>query len=420
MLVEFRLRNFRSFRDEEVISFVASTDKIAQENIVELEDSIDVRLLRSLVVYGANASGKTTLLDALAFVQDFVRNSAKKDPDEQIDVQPFMLDQESRSKPIGFELIFIQGGVRYQFGFEVKENKIFREWLLSYPKGRPRRLFDRHINHDSYDYSFSTYLKGEKERLVELTKPNTLFLSVGATFKNEQLLNVVNWFSEKLMGVQADRISENVILDRMTKSVEYVGQIRKLLRFADLGIVDFSVDDAPDSVQNLLKAIRVFMEEVPSDKRKKFIVNMLHRAGRENIPFPMHMESAGTRQLFSLSVPILDALSEGKILFVDEIDSSLHPLLVHALVKLFHNPSINNKFAQLLFNTHDTTLLNLAIFRRDQVWFVEKDQFGASHLYSLLDYSPRKGEALEKGYLQGRYGAIPFVGELPKDLIAHG
>ena len=199
MLIDFTFKNFRAFRDEQVLSLVASKDKEYSQNIIKTEIGQDISLLRSVVLYGANASGKTTVLDALNFSKYLIRHSAKSKPDSRIRVKPFLLCEESRLKPIEFEYTFIQEEVRYQYGFIVTQKQVLEEWLISYPKGRARKLFSRQYNEDLKKsvYKFSAYLKGEKDKLVELTSSSALFLSVGATFNNKQLLTVYKWFDNK-------------------------------------------------------------------------------------------------------------------------------------------------------------------------------------------------------------------------------
>lgn len=309
-----------------------------------------------------------------------------------------------------------------QYGFAVTNRIVESEWLIAYPKGRSRKLFER----SQERYEFGTYFKGEKDKLKELTRANVLFLSVGATFNNQHLLDVYRWFADKTSFVGTGEIPEPLVFDFIMEHPSVVGYLKTLIKSADLGIVDFALskketdlgglpEDMPESLRKAIEAFNKVVEESGDENVKSFPsydLNISHKSGNNTIPFSWESESDGTRRLFGLSAPIFDALSNGQVLFVDEIDRSLHPLLTRKLVQLFQNPELNQKGAQLVFNTHDTSLLGSGLFRRDQVWFLEKDQTGASHLYSLLDFSPRKEEALEKGYLQGRYGAIPFLGEL--------
>jgi AAA15 family ATPase/GTPase len=421
MLVEFKIKNYKCFRDEQVLSLVASSDRSQPNNVTELPIRKGLRLLKSAVLYGANASGKTTLLDALHFFTHLVRSSASKEPDEKIGFTPFLLDSESGSSPSSFEATFVSGdGVLYQYGFTLDQTRVHEEWLTAYPMGRPRKLYSRYLDSEGKEsFEFGSHLKGEKDKLRELTRPNALFLSVGATFNNPQLLEVYRWFSERTMGVQADRINEPVVFSLVKKNEELFDRIRRLLKYADFGILDFALtereltlDELPKSVPvEVRNALEELVKVLPESDSRMVDIRFIHQATAGKVAFGLDDESGGTQQFFALGFFTLSALAEGKIIFIDELDTSLHPLLVQALVRLFHNPQTNPKNAQLIFNTHDTTLLSTAIFRRDQIWLVEKDVTGASCVYSLLDYSPRRDEALEKGYLQGRYGAIPFLSE---------
>lgn len=425
MLIEFRFKNFKSFRDEAVLNFVASSDRKLSENLLICPDDDSVKLLSVSSIYGANASGKSTVFQAYDFARQFIATSAKKNPDTPIRVTPFLFD-EAKTKPSQFEFTFISNNVRYQYGFVVTNRNVEREWLIAYPKGRSRKLFERFQEDDQTVYEFGTYFKGEKDKLKELTRSNVLFLSVGATFNNQQLLDVYRWFTDKTSFVGTGEIPEPLVFDFIMEHPIVVGYLKALITYADLGIVDFSLskkevdlsslpDDVPESLRKALDAFSKALEDSGDERLKdlsSYDLSISHQSGSNTIPFSWESESDGTRRLFGLSAPIFDALTNGRVLFIDEIDRSLHPLLTRKLIQLFHNPELNKQGAQLVFNTHDTSLLSSGLFRRDQVWFLEKDQMGASHLYSLLDFSPRKEEALEKGYLQGRYGAIPFLGEL--------
>lgn len=426
MLLEFRFANFRSFRDEQVFSLVASSDKSHPNNLVELPIRKNLRLVKSAVMYGANASGKTTLLDALYFYIRFVRTSASKEPDEEIEVVPFLLDRESTGEPSSFEATFVAtDGVLYQYGFSLDQTRVHEEWLASYPKGRPRRLFTRYLDEEGQEiFEFGSHLKGEKEKLRELTRPNALFLSVGARFNQPDLLSVYRWLAHNVRGLQADRISDNVLVSLLKKGTEQYARVRELLKHADLGIVDFTFEEMPLALDDLPKdmparvrnAFELLTDQMGEGGLAK--IEVIHQGIERKVRLDLDDESGGTRQLFALSFFVLSTLAEGGVIFVDELDTSLHPLLVRKLIRLFHNPRTNPANAQLIFNTHDTTLLSADLFRRDQIWLVEKDAEGASCAYSLLEYSPRKDEALEKGYLQGRYGAIPFLGEPLEGILA--
>ena len=416
MLVEFKIKNFRSFREETTLSMVASADKTLLENTVAAPEFGGRSLLRSAVVYGPNAAGKSNLIAAANFVKRFVNTSMDRKLDTPIEVAPFLLVAEPVTAPVEFELTFIDSrDVRYQYGFHVTTEQVVREWLVAYPKGLPQTWFEReHPVGKEPEWYFGRNLKGRNSQVAELTRPDVLFLSNAAKLNHRQLTYVLTWFKKGLRVIDAEEAKVTLSFFSAVKAKEdeqtRVG-IQTLLKVADFGISDFDVQERTFTEKD-------FPEEMPIELRSQFVdkktldVFMRHPvSGVGEVSLPLKEESSGTQRYFALSGPLYDVLENGWTLFVDELDSSLHPLLVRYIVELFHNPQINSKGAQLIFNTHDTTLMDGSLFRRDQIWFVEKDRQGCSHLYPLLDYSPRKDEALEKGYLLGRYGAIPFLSE---------
>jgi len=425
MLIQFLVKNFRSFQGQQVLSMVASTDKVLlEENTIHTPALSKQRLLRSAVVYGPNASGKSNLIAAFAFVQQFVQSSAERQAGTAIPLQPFLLDETSANSPSEFEIAFVHQDIRYQYGFSVDRQRVHGEWLIAYPKGSPQKWFERSPLPDLSDseWFFGSQLRGEKEKLVSLTRPDVLFLSVAAKFNHKQLSSVYNWFVEYLRVITVDEKGYGACLPFTAKQTrendDFRARIKGLLQFADLGIADVSVqetdglpEDRPENVQKVISS----MFDKDGLKWRTIYVQMHHstqdRTGT-GVPFPMESESKGTQKLFCLGGPWLDTLQKGYTLVIDELDSSMHPHLVRALVSMFQRPDVNIQGAQLIFDTHDITLLDTTLFRRDQVWLTEKDNGGASHLYSLLEFSPRKDESLARGYMHGRYGAIPVFGEL--------
>ncbi len=422
MLVEFRVTNFRSIKETQIVSMIASSDRSLPDNIIESEALGKLRLNRSAVMYGANASGKSNLIAAIAFVRDFVRNSTslrglretrESDTETYIPIVPFMLDATMRETVSEFELIFIQRNIRYQYGFRADRRRLHSEWLIAYPFGQPQRWFERTLRDDgTYDWEFrSKYFRGEKQRIADVTRADALYLSVGANFKLEQLSDVYEWFMHLSIVRPLDRLGprRSLTAQRAYRDVTFHQRIRDLLAHADVGIVDFKVEELSD--EPYVQRSFVTEEERPISRRIRYDVTLAHQGPNDQEPtfLPIEEESRGTQQLFEIARRWIDALDRGYVLIVDELDSSLHPLLARKLVELFHDPKLNRNNAQLIFNTHDVTLLDQALFRRDQIWFTEKDREGATHLYPLLEFSPRREEALAKGYLQGRYGAIPFI-----------
>ncbi|MEN4041426.1 MAG: AAA family ATPase [Anaerolineaceae bacterium] len=416
MLIEFKFKNFRSFREEVMLSMVASADKTLPENTIVAPEFGGRNLLCSAVVYGPNAAGKSNLIAAARFVDEYVNSSAERNLYSPIAVTPFLLIAEPGTAPAEFELTFIDSqAVRYLYGFHVTTRQVVREWLVAYPKGSPQTWFEReHTVGKEPEWYFGRNLKGKNNQVAELTRPDVLFLSNAAKFNHRQLGRVFEWFQKSLRVIDADRLNPylytySAALAKNDRQAQE--RIRRLLAVADFGISDFEVREETYTEKDL-------PDDMPAELRSQIInrkhldVYMRHPIGEKSeVAFPLEEESNGTQRLFALSGPLVDVLDNGWTLFVDELDASLHPLLVRYLVELFHNQQINRRGAQLIFNTHDTTLMDGCLFRRDQIWFVEKDRQGCSHLYPLLDYSPRKDEALAKGYLLGRYGAIPFLSE---------
>ncbi|MBW1924384.1 MAG: ATP-binding protein [Deltaproteobacteria bacterium] len=421
MLIEFSVTNYRSFLTTQSLTLAANTaTELQEENTFPSPVSNLPRLLRSAVVYGPNAAGKSNLIQAIGFMKRFVLSSAKESQEgEKINVTPFLFSEENRGTPSEFEVLFIQAGVRYQYGFAVNSQRVTGEWLFAYPEGRVQKWFER--NHDPESqkdvWYFGPKLTGRKKVWQEATRSNALFLSTAIQLNNEQLKPVFNWFDHKLHVIGQ---GESIAPAFSAGECEEEDKKKKILEFmnaADLSITDislekkeFSMEDLPSDMPQKLK------EEIGREfEGKKFTrVFLMHPSSDsgEGISLELNEESAGTRKLFALAGPWLDVLDNGFILFVDELDTSLHPLLVRFLLNLFHNSETNPNNAQLIFATHDTTILDQTLMRRDQVWFIEKDEENASRLYPLSDYRPRKGEALQKGYLYGRYGALPFPGEL--------
>lgn len=414
MLVEFRVKNFKPFQDECVLSMVASSDKSLAENTIPTKLFGQNKLLRSVVVYGANASGKSSLIEAMGFMRDLVIDSNKHNSDDEIPRQPFLLDSKSHQLPSEFEVTFMHHGIRYQYGFSVDQQRVHEEWLLAYPKGRAQTWCQRTLNtdNDTYDWYFGPNFRGEKKPLKEQTKSNILFLSKGDNLNNQQLTSVYKWFAHEFKFVESRRHGElrHYTATRSKEDPSFYARLQRLLQIADLGITDVSVQEKNLVVEDLPAHLQFLSSALEGGSQVE--IKMLHETKEgDKVPLSLNVESLGTQQFFAMGGPLIDTLLNGYILCVDELDDSLHPNLVRALVSMFHNPELNPHHAQLIFNTHDTTLLDSSLFRRDQIWLIEKNSAGASHLYSLLDYSPRKDEALAKGYLLGRYGAIPFIRE---------
>jgi AAA15 family ATPase/GTPase len=381
------------------------------------------RLLRSTVLYGPNASGKSTLIQALKFVKEQVLNSQKESQSgDAIDVVPFKLTTASRAADSEFEVTFVEQGVRYEYGFTCNRERFTEEWLIAYPLGRPQkwfhRVFDATEGKDAY--KFSTSFLGGRQRLIwaAQTRPNALFFSTAIQLNNVQLKPAFDWFKLRLQVINSAKDLHSGYTLQRCSNHEDRGKIVAFMNSADLSIADIQLKETVFSVDHLPKDVpMVVRDQILKDMSGRKLIEPLffHRDTdtHESVAFSEEDESDGTRALFAFAGPWLDVIENERVLVVDELDTSLHPLLVHHLVKRLHHEG--NK-AQLIFTTHDTTLLSQKLLRRDQVWFMEKDAKSATRLYPLSDFSPRDNEAVERGYLNGRYGGIPFL----KDLDFYG
>lgn len=426
MLIQFSVENYRSILERQTLNMAASKYFKELESFNTFEaGAIEAtpRLLRSNVIYGPNASGKSTLVNALDFMRDRVINSAKESQaNEEIEVTPFKLTAASRTGDSEFEVAFIEGGVRYQYGFRCNRQRFTEEWLFAYPEGRTQKWFQRGYDPETGkdDYRFSaTFLGGRRRQDWKAdTRPNALFLSTALQRNSEQLKPVLNWFQQRLRIIKAHQImAPNFTMNRCRKEADK-HRVLEFMNSADLSIADIRIDTQVFSPEILPKEMPPALRDELSQQmagKEMMKTTFLHEdvETREPVEFEQDEESDGTRALFAFAGPWLDVIEEERVLVVDELDTSLHPLIVHYLVKLLHH---QDSKAQLVFTTHDTTILSQKILRRDQIWFMEKDDKNATQLYPLTDYSPRDNEAIERGYLNGRYGGIPFL----KDLDFHG
>jgi AAA15 family ATPase/GTPase len=420
MLVEFSVANFRSIHARQTLSLVAGAgDELRDTHVMASGAPATPDLLRSAVIYGPNAAGKSNLILALQFILKLVVNSAQKSQQgDEIEVSPFLMDGgEAAAKPSEFELIFVEQGIRYQYGVALTRQRVESEWLIAYPNGSPQTWFERAAGGER-SWKFGPSFKGQRKLWQKSTRDNALFLSTAIQLDSKQLMPVFRWFHDRLCA----SVSYNKLPPIFTiKKCEQDGQIRDqivdFLKSADLGIERIQINHRKmkqNKVQFSEKMLESERQKILKDlETREFIeTHLVHKTpdGQE-VSLGLNEESGGTQQLFNLAGPLLDVLHNGLVLVIDELDTHLHPLLMRRLVDLFHDPVINRSNAQLIFSTHDTTILDREVFRRDQVWFVEKDRQQQTRLYSLKDFSPRKDENFGRGYLQGRYVALPFIGE---------
>lgn len=409
MLLRLRFSNFRSFRTEQELSLVAGpfTDF---PDVVRHSAGAREGILPGAAIYGANGSGKSNVIKAVSFMSSAVAFSHRSwNPDGPIPREPFMADEESGREASEFEADFLLAGVRHRYGFRVDSEVVLEEWLHVYPNGKKQTWFQRkHGN----PIAFGKKMPGENRTIEALTRKNSLFLSAAAQNNHEALLPVYRWMAGILF-VHDDRMQYLRHTADLCAQSDYKNEIAKLVSVADLGIADMVVEQVklPDEARALVEAIKTIFkmpEKLPASETKTE-VRLLHRLADRTVSFDNSQESAGTIAYLSILGPVVDALKKGVPLLIDELDASLHPLLAIELIRLFNTPSSNPNGAQLIFNTHDTNLLSSGVFRRDQIWFTEKGGDASSHLFALSDFKPRRQENLQNGYLQGRYGAVPFI-----------
>ncbi len=401
MILEFCATNYLSIKDELKLSFVASSLKetSAEPNNLFSVGDTGISLVRSAVIYGANASGKSNVLKAFAFYKHFVTDSFKNSQaGEAIDVENFRLNATTVGEPTIMEASFTDGEFIYRYGFEVSSKAVEVEWLYKRAckkRAKEVELFYREANHTAVHPKSPLLQELVSKNMV---RSNALLLSTAAQFNETTAVSILHWLSDTqvLFCSEDEALWQNAIKHLDDEAVRQ--RITDFARYADLGIESITKTD-----NRLVSHHRQYDDE-----------------GREvnNVSFAFNRnESEGTIKYFSLAYPIIDALDNGKRVVIDELDSKLHPLLVKRIVALFNDATTNPQGAQLLFTAHDTYLLSAGLFRRDQVWFTQKNSFGATELYSLAEYKVRSSSPFEKEYLSGKYGATPLIGNMENIFI---
>lgn len=440
MLLRFGVENHGSIRGYQELQLTATNLKDSEEGLIHqgdasAEGSRVLRLLPVAGIYGANAAGKSTLLNAFDFFLNAIRLShsgvANRTATPYI---PFILDLESRSKPSRYDVDIVLESTRYHYGFSLDGKRIVQEWLYSFDLTASRQvrsvMFARETSPEGIvEVIFpGKSLKGENKQIAKLVRPNSLFLSVAAQNSHPQISAIFEFFEQVVsrLNAQVDEIS---IVNQLTAYLGLDEQRKaaalKFLKAADIGISDINFSKIPlkeKEVQIIKDIEQLFRQHanIPAsdralfsddDLKEKVTVKLMH-LGKDGktYPIPLAEESTGTQALLQLLGPVFARLHTGGTVLIDELNTALHPLVSRELIKLFQNPITNPGRAQLIFTTHDTNLLTGSLLRRDQIWFAEKDAEGATHLFSLSDIKVRSTDNIERGYLMGRFGAIPFVG----------
>ncbi|WP_461246562.1 AAA family ATPase [Treponema sp. R6D11] len=415
MIVEFTVENYRSFKEKRTFSLISTKDKeLSESNTFKVNKNL--HLLKSAVLYGANASGKSNFFEALVF---FLRFSVLSGPHNQtedpIDTEPFTLSKQTESAPSSFEIVFIikdeSNETRYRYGFSVNNEHVETEYLFAIYNVREVSLFSRNLQ----DINCTPYFK-EGTRGKASVRNNSSFLSVCAQNNGEIASQIVKYFRN--MCVLFGAYIFPIFLNKNNKRYENKKKILDFLKYADIQITNFKTEDVPAfSGINDPDILALYKKKYPNEQGQKLLFAHTIYNNEEPIGekyFDADMESAGTLKLFSYSDAVLDALDNGTPLFIDEFDTMLHPLIIEGIVKLFNSPVTNQKNAQLIISCHAVNIMTNKLFRRDQIWFCEKDQYGATDLYSLVEYKEpvRKDASYNKNYLHGKYGAIPYIDEI--------
>ena len=398
MLVNFSFKNFRSFKDEMTLSMEAASIQELSDAVVK---SCGEELLPVAVMYGANSSGKSNVLKALKAMRDVLLNSVKLNPKDKLEADPFSLNETSASEPTSFEIQFTINGSKFRYGFDYTSEEIIVEWLYEKRPGeREFELFLRSGN--EFKISKSRFAEGIGKQ--DATPANRLFVSLVAQLNGKVSQAILDWFSNiEYMSGMDGKGSAGKTLRTIFYQEDGNEEIMNLLYQTHLGfnglqvIMNTGEEELVDSktVHNIFDANGnvIGQKEFPTDK----------------------MESEGTKKMIEIAGPLVDAIRLGKILVVDELDAKLHPFLTRKIIGLFMDKEFNRNGAQLIFATHDTNLLNIQYLRRDQIWFTEKDKSDSTELYSLVEFRDESGNKvrndrnIEKDYINGRYGAIPFM-----------
>jgi AAA15 family ATPase/GTPase len=417
MLLRFEVGNVFSIAEIQELTLVASKLKGHEAGLHPISGTSGLRAVPVALIYGANASGKTNFIRAFMFMRNAILSShSKGNPKGGVPRVPFALDGESEDKPSTLEVEFIASGTRYIFGFTCDSQSFLTEWLYGFPEGKQRKLYER----NGKNVEFGPTMLGAKKPLVEFMRNNSLFISTATQNDHEELSKLVNFFRDvEYSGALS--VSPTTITNTF-KEGQVDPRTIDFLRASGTGVVGLEQREKviPDRIKALssefLAVARKHFgndaEVEMEDMGKDVEIQLLHQGSAKHHALPLRYESAGTRRLLLVMSKVLRALDQGSLLIVDELDASLHTLVAEQIVELFNNPDYNSKGAQLIATTHDTNILACDHLRRDQIWFCEKDTIGVSRIFSLADFKLRSTDHFGKGYLEGRFGAIPFAGDL--------
>ena len=427
MLLRFGVSNHLSMRDLQEMSLSASSSlKDAKEGLIECAAAPTRFILPAALFYGANASGKSNAIDALRTMRNMVlRSQTQGNPGGGVPRHPFRLDP-TIGEPSRFDIDCVVDGTRYHYGFEASDTAFESEWLYAFPKSHRQTLFER----DGHKFRFGRSLKGSNRSIAGLTRPNSLYLSAAAQSGHPELLKIYGFFDSILV---TDDIAVSILPALVGLFDEGKQVDQRAIAFLETigtGVIDYRQKETALSkeARRLNRGVATPLEEevrelIDFGQRmdgqrgsagKQVPIELAHRgSGGEPVHFDMERESAGTQRLLFVLSLAFRALDEGTVLCVDELNASLHTRVSEAVLRLFCSPETNRNGAQLLATTHDAELMRSSALRRDQIWFTEKGDNGATRIYPLTDIHTRKGDDIKKGYLQGRYGAVPSGDPVP-------
>ena len=426
MLIEFQFKNYRSFRDEAVLSMEATGVGNFKNCLIEYNNR---KLLPAAAIYGKNGGGKSNVIRAYWLAVQFIRNAPRSQHEKApIPVVPFMLNDYSKEEPTEFEFVYVIDGIKYNYGFAATKEKIVREFLYHAPKGQRAMVFSR----EEQKFTF-TEDKLRRNLISETIAPNQLFFSIACTMNDTACVKAMKWFREAIYFSRDYSDIPQQLLEYSNDN----GMLKAIASYAqaaDLGIEDMQFEfnskeideklDWPDNVpEGIRAALTQFMRALSESSNQaeaklklgEVTATSLHtgidKAGKhQQYKLELEDESDGTRKLMALAPAIESALRNGGVLLVDEIEKEMHPMLVNYIIAKFQSKRTNTNGAQLIFTTHNTELMNMELLRKDQLYFADKNQVdGSSELYSISDFNTRTTENIRKGYLAGKYGATPDI-----------
>ena len=414
MLLQFGVSNRLSMRDRQELSLTASSLKDPTEGLIDCPSVPSGSVLPAALIYGANASGKSNLVDSIRVMREMVLSSHRKgEPGGGVPLRrPFALDPANSLSPTRFDIDFVMDGVRHHYGFEASDEAFLSEWLYAFPKGHRRMLFER----EGSAFRFGRALGGQNKTIAALVRPNSLYVSAAAQNRHEQLSGVFAYF-RSIHGVGGTSFPGTAASSYFVHD-EPDDRVTAFLAKVGTGIIDCRRRETqlPEDIRAFQREVAAVAQRVPSvpvsfdvDTDDKEVAIEFGHGGHDGSPvfLSLDRESAGTRRLLVVLDFVFRALDEGVPICVDELDASLHTHSSEAVLALFCSRDTNPKGAQLIATTHDSELMRSGVLRRDQVWFTDKDTAGGTRLYPLTDIRTRSGDDFAKGYLQGRYGAVP-------------